>query len=63
MLINLSYRYRGKIPRIHRKARQTSEVLIVIHILSPPRNRIEVIVLRKIIIPYSQMKIRENSPP
>jgi len=50
-------------PRIQRKAKHTNEILIVIHILRPPRNKIEVIVLRKIIIPYSQMKIKENRPP
>jgi len=63
MFISLSYRYRGRIPRTQRKIKHTKEILTVSHNLSPPKNKIEVIILKKIIIPYSQIKISENNPP
>lgn len=64
IFINMSYRNRGYVPRIHRRV----DVIIIriifgINIFIDEKNRIVDIILRISILAYSAKKIKANHPP
>lgn len=61
VIINMSYRTRGREGRTH--TIRVEITIIFASIAPPPRNINEVKNLRNIIIPYSLIKIRANPPP
>jgi len=60
-IIRLSYRNRTKVPRIH-KINTKIKTIISFIIPEPPKNKIEVKYLIKIIFPYSAINNKANPP-
>jgi len=61
-IINLSYRNRTKVPRIH-KIKTKIKTKTKLKYADPPKNKIEVKYLIKIILPYSAINNKANPPP
>lgn len=61
IIINWSYRTRGKEARAHTNIRHNTIIFVVV--TTPPRNSNDERNLRNMSIPYSLIKMRANSPP